>query len=671
MARAFNDYVNHVSFDDLAPSFFEETHPFPIHNRGSPDVTFKNPFLQVPDITSLDRAGRQSLSNLDLSSSFKSSSRGSSSYALNAKGGLSSGLRSPTSEVPSTNSGSSTPGERALPVATARSILRKREFPTHEDIKDFDLTELDPKQEHQINTVTDKNTQENSGCSHGYTTSAFANLNELEDKIMRDDYKSRGNTSKSSRKSFAGMSDAELADLEKKYEAASRTNYDIKQFDFSQQEQLYIEPDHSKPIGPGNQWPHTIYPSRPCVNHKALTVTKMHRDFLTFVKDNRRTEGKESLRTILCAISGRRHTWSAVDWYVKNLAQDGDHLVIVTRVPQFEDIEKPKTTSQTTFLDGYDFDSHKSKSPVASRRPSSSEVELIGMEIDVLAREKCRDLLQYYLSRLEGKMMKVTVELIKDNSTTYALTSAIALYRPDFKVVSTVSTNLHIKFKNGHVKLPNFLMRHFWVPTYVIPYEFIDPALLGEKTGAARKNILFQPGMTDDQLMKNMDKILSRTFSNPYGPASGTTLSQKDADTSSVDSYFPVDPETKRKTIEFETVGYLRPVPTRREGDLSKQTSFASSKSSRRSSRIQFASNDGSGMYKVKSLIDYDEKDGGSAKKTKSTISTHSNGNGKSSLGKKRPSGRRAKSVDTVPVTENKKKGGKVSDFFRKIGFGK
>ncbi|CEP62160.1 uncharacterized protein LALA0_S04e09208g [Lachancea lanzarotensis] len=668
MGKPLDDYVDHVSFDDLAPSFFEDNDTFPIHRRGSQDVTFKNPFLQVPDASSL---GRPNLSNSDISSSFKTSSRGSSSNALNGMDRSVSGIRSPMSQGPSINSGSSSPGERASPEATRRSILRRRDFPGHEDIKDFDLTELDSKQEHQINSVTGKNTQENSGCSHGYTTSAFANLNELEDKIMRDDYKGKKSASKPQRKSFAGMSDAELAELEKKYEAASRTNYDMQQFDFGKQEQVYIEPDHTKPVGPGNQWPQTIYPSRPCVNHNALTVTKMHRDFFTYVKDKRQTDNKESLRTILCAISGRRHTWSAVDWYVKNLAQDGDHLVIVTRIPQFEDMAKSTASSQTKLLDGYDITNNKTKSPIVSRRPSSSERDLISFEIDAIARQKCGDLLHYYLSKLNGKIVKVTVELIKDNSTTYALTSAIALYRPDFKVVSTVSTNLHIKFKNGHVKLPNFLMRHFWVPTYVIPYEFIDPALLGERKEPVKRTVTFPPDSTDDQIMQNMDKIISRTFSNPYTPKNRARASQQDPDTSSVDSYFPVDPETKRKAEEFETVGYLRPVPTRREGDLSKQTSFASSKSSRRSSRIQFATSDGSGIYKVKSMIDYDDKDGGTAKKTKSTVSQLSNGTGKSISAKRPTSSRRTKSVETVPGTENKKKGGKVADFFKKIGFGR
>ncbi|SCU88828.1 LAME_0E01288g1_1 [Lachancea meyersii CBS 8951] len=657
-----SEYVNHVSFDDLAPSFVADNQPLLTRHKAGHEVDFKNPFLQVSDLTGIDRAARSSLSNLDISGSFKTLSRGSSTYAHE------SALRSPRSPNSSTKSGSNTPS-RDSPQAERRSILRKREFKAHEDIKDFDLTEVDSQQEYQINTVTDKNTQENSGCSHGYTTSAFTNLNEVEDKIMRQGHNGQKAAPKSHRKSFAGMSDAELADLEKKYEAASRTNYDVKQFDFGEQEQLYIEPDNSRPIGPGNQWPQTIYPSRPCVNHKALTITKEHRDFSSYVQEHRHTEDKECLRTMVCAISGRRHTWSAVDWYVKNLAQDGDHLVIVTRVPKFEELAKQTTSSRTSLLDGYDFKNDKIKSPPVSRRPSTSDCELAGLEIDALARSKCQKMLLYYLGKLSGKVMKVTVELIKDNSTTYALTSAIALYRPDFKVVSTVSTNLHIKFKNGHVKLPNFLMRHFWVPTYVIPYEFIDPALLGEKVEETRRNVSFQPNMTDDQVTRNIDKILSRTFTNPYGPKDGPKKSETDTETGSVDSYFPLDPETKRKLEEFERVGYLRPVPTRRDCDLSKQTSFASSKSSRRSSRVQFSGSDNNGMYKVKSLIDYDDKDGGSAKKTKSIASTHSNG--KPSSARKPPSTRRTKSMDTVPATENKKKGGKLGDFFRKIGLGK
>ncbi|SCU99399.1 LADA_0H19526g1_1 [Lachancea dasiensis] len=665
-------YTNHVSFDDLIPSFLAVGGRAPWAKQPiGQAILFSDPFLQVPG--SKNRGEHKGSPSLDHYFGSKLS-RGSSPNPLDCSIDgelLSPGLEYGQEAVNRSWCGSPS---KFSPSAGA-SILAKHDHLTYDTIKDFDLMDLDPQKEHQMHSMTNKNTQENSGSSHGYTTSAFSNLNEVEDKVIRKDYsKQQPSANGARRKSFAGMSDAELAALEQKYEAASKTNYDVGQFDFGEQAARYIEPENNKIVGSGSQMPQSMYPSRPCVLHKALNRVKVHSAFAKYVVQHRKTEDKESLRTIVCVISGRRHTWSAVDWYVENLSLDGDHLVIVTRIPNFEEESNRNSTSQTTFVDGYDFKNDKSKNASLSRRSSNSDRGQSAAVVDIMARAKCDAILDYYLGKLNGKIMKISVELIKDDSTPSALSSAIALYKPDLKIVSTVSTNLHIKFRNGHVKLPNFVMRHFWVPTYVIPYEFIDPALLGEKMEKSRKAANFHQNMTDSEVTQSIDKIIFRTLKNPYGPQEApkddSPKTETDADAASVASYFPMDPETKRKLEEFERVGYLRPIPTRRETDLAKQPSHASSsKSSRRSSRVQFSGGDGTGMYKIKSLLDGDDKDGGAAKKTRSVASTLSNGKGPSS---KQPSGaRRTKSVDPTPATENKKKSGKLGGFLKKLGVGK
>ncbi|CUS24869.1 LAQU0S21e00298g1_1 [Lachancea quebecensis] len=680
-------YVSHVSFDDLTPSLIDDQARL-LQKHGQ-EVTFANPFLHVPPqfnpLYASGAAGggspRASALGSPKKSCFSLDSYSRSPYGsspnLYAESSGQDSLKLPQSD-PSVDSVHSTrssntpvpaliPGR--LPPATSPPVLKKRPQQAYEIIKDFDLINPDYVKEHQLTLLTDENTQQNSGCSHGYTTSAFANLNEVEDKVMRKDHAEANQTSKEGarRKSFAGMSLEELAALEKKYESASRTNYTIEQFDFGEQAQHFIEPDPKRAIGPSNDWPQTIYPSRPCVNHRALAITRSHHDYSDYIKEYGGNQTKGSLRTVVCCISGRKHTWSAIDWYVENMARDGDYLVIVSRIPVFEDSVKRPTPPQAHLGESYDFKSSKPKSRSLSRKSSLTEQGLMVQDVDVLARTKCNDILNYYLHRLADKTMKVTVEIIKDDSTVFALTSAIALYKPDFKIISTVSTNLHIKFRNGHVKLANFVMRHFWVPTYVVPFEFIDPALLGEKVPDRRITNNSKEDKDDAHILASIDKVIMRTLTNPFGSQSLREPSDSDGDLASVNSYFPTDPETKRKVEEFESMGYLRPAPTRRECDLNKVGSFpGSSRSSRRSSRIQFAG-DHNGMYKVKSLIDTDDKDDDIVRKTKSVSSNHS----RSSMKKGPMSARRTKSIDSPAGSGAKKKGGKLSGFLKKFGFGK
>lgn len=468
-----SEFVPHVSFDDLSPSLVDEQAR--ALSRQKQEITFANPFLHIPPQLNplyTSGVGYDSSTGLSALGSPTKSSFSLDMYLGSKSGVASEGAVSPSPKHSRTdlsgssnNSASRTPlnvpqaSYGKLPEATRPSALKPRNRRPYEVIKDIDLMFMDHTLEHQLTVQTAENTQQNSGCSHGYTTSAFSNLNEVEDILMRKDIRAKEKAAgeKGRRKSFAGMSMDELAALEKKYEAASRTNYKVEEFDFGEQTRLYIEPEKSKAIGPTNEWPSTIYPSRPCVDHRALAITKVHRRFEDYVKENGQSDTKGSLRTIICSISGRKHTWSAVDWYVKNLARDGDYLIIATRIPVFEESVKRTPAPQTHLTENYD-PRNKNQSRSQERKSSITEQGLLVQDIDILARQKCNDILNYYLDKLSHKCVKVTVEIIKDNSTVFALTSAIALYKPDLKIVSTVSTNLHIKFKNGHVKLASKLL---------------------------------------------------------------------------------------------------------------------------------------------------------------------------------------------------------------------
>lgn len=75
----------------------------------------------------------------------------------------------------------------------------------------------------------------------------------------------------------------------------------------------------------------TDYPTTPIITHKGATLTKLHRLFhdLYINKVPSRSPSMRR-RTIIVYISGRRHTWVALDWTLRHFAEDGDTIIVVT-----------------------------------------------------------------------------------------------------------------------------------------------------------------------------------------------------------------------------------------------------------------------------------------------------------------------------------------------------
>ncbi|SCU99988.1 LAMI_0G02146g1_1 [Lachancea mirantina] len=694
-------YVNHVSFDDLSAGLCEEQLEQRMQKaRLLSAFSSQSPRLLSPTVSNSDgmmgsprdsyfAPSRRSLSPFETSGSSSASYLNNASRVTRARSEL--GVQGPElgRSLTEANSGSnsssnasitrlksapggpvdgwtsSRPRRSSLKTGSGLSALR-------DEIDSIDLSDSDPEMERVLDLRTAKNTQENSGSSKGYTTSAFSNLNEPEDKVMRGEYPVSKQPETQRRKTLAGMSDAEVLALEQKYESQSRTNYNMEQFDFGKQADVLIDSQNSKNLTSPANWSLTMYPSRPCVRHQALALTKVNRNFEKCLHERYGDDIPEAVRTVMCYISGREHTWSSVDWFVENMAKDGDHLVIVSCVCPYEELLKVPIRPSGTSLDEFDFGKQASN---AYNRYSNRDAELttLRQDLDRVARHHCTDLLNYYATRCVKKCIKISVELIKDKSTTSAWTSALALYKPDLQIVSTVSTNLQIKFKNSNVKLPFFVMRHYWTPTLVVPYEFIEPKKLKEgpdqTVSDEAKKLTTLPY---EELLAGVDRIIKRTLKNPFEKnANNDSKNANDADASSINAYFPASFDTDHQFDEFERLGYLRPVPTHMTALSSKASSRGSGKSSRRCSRIQFMDDRG-GIYKVKSLIDPENsitEDKSMVRKTKSatTPTPHTNLSRRSSAYSRET----RKSTSSQPETVKNKKSGKLSGFFKKLGFNK
>ncbi|KAK5774229.1 hypothetical protein RI543_004518 [Arxiozyma heterogenica] len=578
---------------------------------------------------------------------------------------------------------------KRLPPSPRMSILKKDSSKRieEENIADVDIACMDTNAEEIMDHTTKQNTQLNSGSKNEYTQSLFSNLNEVEDRVSKQK-KSLKNNSKSlpdndgpRRKSFAGMTDEELAKLETFYTTRGRsTEANISNYDFSQRQTIFsLKPEiynnnnkkwrqDTKLEQANKEIAETLavtYPSRPVVDHRAISVTIENNKFKSYVmglksklpiKEDEKDLGS-SLRVINCYISGKRYTWSSVDWYVENLAKDGDHLVIVTTIPNFESkidnllyTERRKRSKKETIraIMGDKISSSTSSQLLPKLTESKSQTEAAQNSRIIHSSNKNKDLplskairleavykeakdatisiLEYYAGRLQNKLVKITVELVKTDSIKDAITKTAVLYRPCAQIVSTVSTNIQIKFRNGNIKLPYFMMKYYPMPVFIVPFEFIHPKKLTEECKS------FTRSVNKKNRLEWLDNTIKYTLQNPYKIKDSLANTNEyesvkhvlhsdyesdDESVTSIDNYFPIDPQVQKNIALFEELGYVVPKSSRdilleQSNDVTydkdgKRITPCTSRSSRRSSRVQLVGS-ANNLYKVKSLIIDDTK---------------------------------------------------------------
>lgn len=142
-----------------------------------------------------------------------------------------------------------------------------------------------------------------------------------------------------------------------------------------------------------------------------------------------------NLRELLIYISGKKHTWDSIDWALKNYSQDGDHLILISRIPNDDKV--------------YDV---------------------------ALIKSKAQELMDYVLKSLKnlGKAdlkASVTIDLIKDNDVKNMIKNSVNLYNPNFLFISTLITTRLNQRLDGIVKLPTYILKHIEVPLIIIPHE--------------------------------------------------------------------------------------------------------------------------------------------------------------------------------------------------------
>ncbi|EJS41737.1 YOR019W [Saccharomyces arboricola H-6] len=149
-------------------------------------------------------------------------------------------------------------------------------------------------------------------------------------------------------------------------------------------------------------------------------------------------------KTILCYLNGKKHTWVALDWTICKIAQDLDHIVIITTLPKLVFNKKKRPKDKAEWASGYQKES---------------------------INQKLNDIFKYimHLLKVVKISVKVTLEIVI-GKTKKTLLDAINVHTPDFLVIATLK---HKRDENLVVyksrKLTDVFAVSFPIPVFIVP----------------------------------------------------------------------------------------------------------------------------------------------------------------------------------------------------------
>lgn len=316
--------------------------------------------------------------------------------------------------------------------------------------------------------------------------------------IAEPDVVMNGDPSKTRRKSYSEMTDEELMALDPQFQTTKSKVTNVNQFKFDSQATYFLPSLRKASLSSSALKPSSVYTSSNDNNYKSISLTVKHKnhdqaagyvavdDDDTYINLN---------RTLLTVISGRRHTWNALDWLLNindyansdRFLIDGDYLVVTSIIP-------------LKFIK--DLENSKKKSPSA----------------DEVLYKKCQTLLDYIISQLPSPdlKLKITVEFITDVSADeaacskkplvgnkYMLTHVYKQYQPTLIIIGNRSTNLNFKYpmriskagsvaanESGNISddffsaTSNSEAGHYLVKlsSYIIKYSTIPVIVVGNST---------------------------------------------------------------------------------------------------------------------------------------------------------------------------------------------
>lgn len=201
------------------------------------------------------------------------------------------------------------------------------------------------------------------------------------------------------------------------------------------------------------------YPTTPIITHKGCSFTKFHLDFDNLYKGkfNNKENGflKPVLphRVILVYISGRKHTWVALDWVLKEYIENGDTVIVVSAINKGFEKNRRK--------------SFERQRAVAMTPRMRLRLRHRPENIKVIARN-IMDYMQRVLKH--GVIARLSVEL-SVGKTKDVLKEMYKLYEPNLVCTgSKVNSRIGAPLKSWNSsKLTDRLVKNYPLPLIVVP----------------------------------------------------------------------------------------------------------------------------------------------------------------------------------------------------------
>ncbi|KAL3230637.1 Uncharacterized protein RNJ44_01086 [Nakaseomyces bracarensis] len=230
-------------------------------------------------------------------------------------------------------------------------------------------------------------------------------------------------------------------------------------------------------------------------------VPMMGTDYKPLTKEQRKKEkiihkkleSTNVPRVVLCHINGRRHTWVALDWAIRKLNGDTDHLIVLANVPRIRNgrndngysmsrsRSRSLSRSRSRTRDVYPRkarDKENMEASAFSLGQNEQENSMMHDQFMEWSSGYPKDDIENSLSNIfeyisvilpEGRSIKVTIEIVVGHTLT-TLVDAVNAYQPDLMVASTLRwerTDNLILWKSN--LLIDKLATTFPVPLFVVP----------------------------------------------------------------------------------------------------------------------------------------------------------------------------------------------------------
>lgn len=202
----------------------------------------------------------------------------------------------------------------------------------------------------------------------------------------------------------------------------------------------------------------TDYPTRPIIKHRGCTFTREHPQFEDLYRAV--IPGRRPVlpgRVILVYVSGRKHTWVALDWVLRLFLEDGDRIVVVSAI-NLPQMLRP---------------SQKRGGPQSPQRvvAKTARMRLRQRNRPEFIKYVARDIMEYIMRVINPNVIaKVSIELavgttkevLKDMYKLYEANLVCAGTKPNLRISAPLQLWLSLK-------LTDRLVKNFPLPVVVVP----------------------------------------------------------------------------------------------------------------------------------------------------------------------------------------------------------